>query len=241
MSQKSDSVFLLTLVDLLVQIIFLAIFVGSIYLANESSEGVEKKHISDPKAKIIVEVGVLKVAELVDSMVKLVPIERLMELAVLLPEFKSIDALKAALRLAEAANFNPNILDDQKAELEKRINEQKKDIGKKISSGVGLPNCLIDGDKSNKLFRLQEQEGFYIITKISLTAKELSTQNHTYLEEGGRFNYQQLESLGKFILSAERDCRYPVDYEPTNDSLRAARNVQRYFSVQFISVPRVVN
>ncbi len=35
MQQKSDSVFLLTLVDLLLQIIFLAIFAGAVYIASE--------------------------------------------------------------------------------------------------------------------------------------------------------------------------------------------------------------
>ena len=162
MRQKSDSVFLLTLVDLLVQIIFLAIFVGAIYFANDGKDDVEKKSISDPKAKIIVEVGVLKVAEIVNAMVKLVPIDRLMELAVLLPEFKSIEALKAALRLATTAKFNPELLDKQNQELEK-----------KIAYGVGLPTCQLGVDRSKILIALQEQSNSYKITKLSSKAKEL--------------------------------------------------------------------
>ena len=112
MRAKSDSVFLLTLVDLLVQVIFFGIFLGAIYIANEAKVNPEIKRISDSNAKVIVEVGVLKVAELVDAMVRLVPIDRIMELVVLLPEFKSIESLKAALRLAKAANFDPKIIED---------------------------------------------------------------------------------------------------------------------------------
>jgi len=240
MSQKSDSVFLLTLVDLLVQIIFLALFVGAIYLADEGRGDIEKKRISDPKAKIIVEVGVLKVAELVDSMVKLVPFDRLMELAVLLPEFKSIEALKAALRLAEAAKFDSVILDDQKRALENRVNDQKKDTEKKISSGVGLPTCLIDAN-NNSLFRLREQDGFYLITKISSKAKEFAAQSFIHLEEGARFNYQQLETLGNYIAVTEKTCRYNVEYEPTIDSLRAFRYVRKYFYTLFLSALSAAN
>ena len=160
MRQKSDSVFLLTLVDLLVQIIFLAIFIGAIYFANDGKEEIEKKNISDPKAKIIVEVGILQVAEIINEMVKLVPVDRLMELVVLLPEFKSIEALKAALRLATTAKFDPELLDKQNKELEK-----------KIAYGVGLPACQFGTDKSKILLALQEQTYSYKITKLTPRAK----------------------------------------------------------------------
>ena len=160
MKQKSDSVFLLTLVDLLVQIIFLAIFVSAVYVANDGKEDIEKKRISDPKAKIIVEVGVLKVAELVNAMVKLVPIDRLMELAVILPEFKTIESLKAALKLATTAKFDARLLEKQNQELEK-----------KIAFGVGRPACVFGLEKLKNLFAVQEKNNSYII--FNLTPKEI--------------------------------------------------------------------
>ena len=53
MRQKSDSVFLLTLVDLLVQIIFLAIFVGAVYMANDGKEDIELSYpMPNPKEYI---------------------------------------------------------------------------------------------------------------------------------------------------------------------------------------------
>jgi hypothetical protein len=226
--RKSDSVFLLTLVDLLVQIIFLSIFIGTIYLANDGKANIEKTRISDPKAKIIVEVGVLKVAEIINSMAKLVPIDRLMELAVLLPEFKSIEALKAALKLAEIAKFDPNIIQSQSKELEK-----------KISYGVGLPSCSIGPEKNKVFLRLQEQDGYYVITKISSKASKFAGENLTSLVEGQIFDFHQLENFGKFITASEKDCRYSVEYQPTNDSFKAYRYVQKYFYTQVISISSV--
>jgi hypothetical protein len=229
MRQKSDSVFLLTLVDLLVQIIFLAIFVGAFYFANDGKDDIEKKSISDPKAKIIVEVGVLKVAEIVNAMVKLVPIDRLMELAVLLPEFKSIEALKAALRLATTAKFDTELLDKQNQELEK-----------KIAYGVGLPACQFGVDKSKILLALQEQTNSYKITKITSKAKELFSELKISLVEGQEINFIQFNDVGRLISSSERNCRFQVIYQPSSsDSLTAYRNVSRYFYPQIQATSRV--
>jgi hypothetical protein len=229
MRQKSDSVFLLTLVDLLVQIIFLAIFVGAIYFANDGKEDVEKKSISDPKAKIIVEVGVLKVAEIVNAMVKLVPIDRLMELAVLLPEFKSIEALKAALRLATTAKFDPELLDKQNKELEK-----------KIAYGVGLPACQFGVEKSKILLAIQEQTTSYKITNLTPKAKELFLKLKINLVEGQEVNFVQFVDFAKLISNTEKNCRFQVIYQPSSsDSLTAYRNISRYFYPQILSTSRV--
>ena len=228
MRQKSDSVFLLTLVDLLVQIIFLAIFVGAVYVASDRKESKEKKHISDPKAKIIVEVGVLKVAELVNAMVKLVPIDRIMELVVLLPEFKSIDSLKAALRLATTAKFNSELLDKQNQELEK-----------KISFGIGKPACQFGPNKSKNLLTIQEQDNSYKFKNLSPAAVELFSNLKINFNEGQEITLQQFEKVARLISGTEKDCRFQVIYEPSStDSGTAYRNVTKHFIAPVYFPPR---
>ncbi len=224
MRQKSDSVFLLTLVDLLVQVIFLAIFLGAIYISNANKNDLEIKKISDPKAKIIVEVGVLKVAELVNAMVKLVPIDRIMELVAILPEFKSLDSLKAALRLAKAAKFDPKVLDDQ-----------TKDLEKKISMGYGLPPCVFGPDKTRNLFRLQAHDGYYLLTVLTPKAEELISKFKFDLRAGDKLSTDQFNVLAKTIANSETECRYSIIYEPYLDSLSSYKIVERYFTP---SIPR---
>lgn len=224
MRQKSDSVFLLTLVDLLVQVIFLAIFLGAIYISNANKNDLEIKKISDPKAKIIVEVGVLKVAELVNAMVKLVPIDRIMELVAILPEFKSLDSLKAALRLAKAAKFDPKVLDDQ-----------TKDLEKKISMGYGLPPCVFGPDKTRNLFRLQAHDGYYLLTVLTPKAEELISKFKFDLRAGDKLSTDQFSVLAKTIANSETECRYSIIYEPYLDSLSSYKIVERYFTP---SIPR---
>ena len=198
-------------------------------MASEGKEAVEKKRISLPEAKIIVEVGVLKVAELVNAMAKLVPIDRLTELVVLLPEFKSIEALKAALRLATTAKFNPEILEKQNQELKK-----------KISFGVGKPACQLGTDKLKNLLALQEQNNSYKITKLTPKAEELFSELKINLSEGVVINFKQFDNIGKSISSMEKDCRFQVTYVPsTTDSLTAYRNVTKYFYASIPSNSRV--
>ncbi len=219
MRQKSDSVFLLTLVDLLVQVIFLAIFLGAVYISSAIKNEQEIKRISDPKAKIIVEVGVLKVAELVNALVKLVPIDRLTELVAILPEFKSIESLKAALRLAKAAKFDPKILDDQ-----------TKDLEKKVSLGYGLPPCIFGPDKSRNLFRLQAHEGYFQLSVLTPKSEELFSKFKFPYKEGDKLSSEQFNVLGKIISTSEVECRYSIIYEPHIDSLTAYKTVERFFS-----------
>jgi len=218
MKPKSDSVFLLTLVDLLVQVIFLGVFIGAVFIANENNERKEIKSISQPAARVIVEVGIIKVAELVDSMVKLVPIDRIMELSVILPEFKSIENLKAALKLVQAVNFNPKDLD--------KVTEELK---AKSAAGVGLPACQFGPDNNKNLMRLQGLENSYQLSIITPKAQEFLSKFQLNYKEGDQLTSDQIEVLGKLIANSETSCRYSVIYEPVVDSLRAYRRIAKYF------------
>ena len=222
MRQKSDSVFLLTLVDLLVQVIFLAIFLGALYISSANKNEQETKKLSDLKAKIIVEVGVLKVAELVNAMVKLVPIDRLTELVAILPEFKSIESLKAALKLVKAAKFDPKILDDQ-----------IKDLEKKAALGYGLPPCIIGPGKNNYLMHLQANDGYYQLLKVTPKLEELISKFKFSFKEGDKLSHEQFSAMGKAIATSEVDCRYWILYEPVIDSLSSYKAVEKYFSPRF--------
>ena len=188
-------------------------------MSIDGKQDIEKKRISDPKAKIIVEVGVLKVAELVNAMVKLVPIDRLIELAVILPEFKSIEALKAALKLATTAKFDPGLLEKQNQELEK-----------KIAYGVGRPTCVFGSEKLKNLFAIQEKNNSYVIFNLTPKAIELFGNLKINLSEGQEISFDQFDSFAKNIANSEKDCRYQVRYMPSErDSGTAYRNVTKYF------------
>jgi len=220
MKKRNDSVFLLTLVDLLVQIIFLGIFVGAIYIAKENTINNEIKKLSEPTAHVIVEVGIVKVTEIVDSMVKLVPIDRIMELSVILPEFKSIENLKAALRLVKAAKYD-----------NKNIEEQAKELESKSTAGIGLPVCMLGPEKSKHLFRLQGLENSYVLSMITPKAQELLNKFQLNYKDGDQLTIEQIDTLGKLINSNAKECRYSVTYEPVNDSLKTYRRISKYFYI----------
>ena len=223
MKKRNDSVFLLTLVDLLVQIIFLGIFVGAIYITKENTVNNEIKKLSEPAAHVVVEVGIVKVTEIVDSMVKLVPIDRIMELSVILPEFKSIENLKAALRLLKAAKYD-----------NKNIELQAKELERKSTAGIGLPFCILGPEKSKHLFRLQGLENSYVLTMITPKAQELLNKFQLYYKDGDHLTNEQIDALGTLINKDEKECRYSVTYEPVIDSLKTYRRISKYFHPSII-------
>ena len=160
-------------------------------------------------------------------MVKLVPIDRLMELVVILPEFKSIEALKAALKLATTAKFDPGLLEKQNQELEK-----------KIAFGVGRPPCTFGPDKLKNIFAIQERTNSYTIFNLTPKALELSAQLKIEFNEGQELSFDQFETVAKSIANSEKDCRFQVRYEPSErDSGTAYRIVRKYFydSISFKS------
>jgi len=152
-------------------------------------------------------------------MVKLVPIDRIMELVAILPEFKSLESLKAALRLAKAAKFDPKILDDQ-----------TKDLEKKIAMGYGLPPCVFGPDKTRNLFRLQAHDGYYLLTVLTPKAEELISKFKFNYRVGDKLSVDQFSFLAKTIATSETECRYSIIYEPYLDSLSSYKIVERYFS-----------
>ena len=251
MKPKSDSVFLLTLVDLLVQVIFLGVFIGAVFIANENNEKKEIKTISQPAARVIVEVGIIKVAELVDSMAKLVPIDRIMELSVILPEFKSIENLKAALKLSQAFNFIPEkiieisailpefkSIENLKAALRlvqaanfvpEDINKVTEELKAKSAAGIGLPVCTFGSDNNKNLMRVQGLDNSYLLSIITPKAQEILNKFQLNYKEGDQLTNDQVEALGKLIANSEKGCRYSVIYEPVIDSLRAYRRISKYF------------
>ena len=202
MRQRSDSVFLLTLVDLLVQVIFLALFLGAIHISQKNTIDAATEEIKTPKASVIVKVGILKVAELINELTKLVPIDQIMELSVLLPEFKNIETLKSALELAKASGFNPILMKDQAKELEK-----------KSKQGTGLPYCSIGSSKKMFLLRFEGYEDHYILSLVPDEAVDLFQKIHLPYRQGDSITIDQFSALGKSLRANDPGCRYGVKYE----------------------------
>ena len=221
MRQKGDSVFLLTLIDLLVQLIFLALFLVAIFFALQKQEDSKINDPPVPIPGIIKKIGIIKVAELVDAMVKLVPIERIMELVVILPEFQTIEALKSALSLAKAAKFDPAILEAQVKELIKK-------------TGSGPPVCEIGGDKKNNLMTIEGYSDHYVLSTLSLKAIKIFSDGQLSYKPGDMLTFEQFDRLAKKVSESDKECKFRISYDPMVDSLRSYRGVTKYFYSSFV-------
>ena len=218
MRRPNDSVLLLTLVDLLVQIIFFALFVGVIHVSRQIEDESRYKDIRSKNAEVIIEVGIMKVAEIINNMTKLVPIDQIVELSVLLPEFKNIDTLKAALELAKAANFDTKIIIDQKDEVQK-----------KVAKGSGLPACLVGIDDKKYLLRFEGYSDHYVMSVVTKEGDDLFQKLKIFYKQGDTLTREALIEVGKNIIANEPGCRYRVIYEPKVDSLKSFSLITRFF------------
>ena len=219
MRQKSDSVFLLTLVDLLVQIIFLAIFLGAVNLAHQKELERQLKSLSAEKAGLLEKIGLIRITELTNALIKLVPIDRIIELSVLLPEFKNIDSLKAALELVKTAKYDPKIIKDQTAELEK-----------KMKNGNGIPDCVFGSGSKKILFRLDGFQDNYELADTKYEAATLFANLNLSFKEGDYLNKDQITQIGAALIHYQSDCKFRIKYVDHVNSLRSYSFIRQYFN-----------
>lgn len=213
--QRSDSVFLLTLVDFLVQIIFFGLFIFVVYQAILQRE----KREYDPVAvkHAIEAAGVSDLTELVDELTKLAPVR--------LKGFNDTlgtQADKAQVRQAAAAI--------REAGGAAGVTEAMRRLAK-LERGSGLPACLLE-PSGGKAATLATATG----TDSRIVFDAPTPQFISLLEEVG-LDFGSVKSLGlreftrtfQRILTKHPNCRYTIVLHETTRMVGARDAVGQVF------------
>ena len=201
--KSSDNVFLLTLVDFLVQVIFFGLFVFVVYQVTRkaNAEAYDRKQVD----QAIEMAGVSNLTELTDELSRLAPV-RLKGLSQALgkdPSAKDVEAMIAAIDQSGGAKGTSDAL-SRLAKLEK---------------GSGKPACLLESSGGERRARtLASAVGSG--NSISFTGP--TPQLITLLSEVG-LSYSQVQSLGfrqftqtfSRVLKKYPDCRYTIEFRET--------------------------
>jgi hypothetical protein len=196
--QRSDGVFLLTLVDFLVQVIFFGLFVFVVHQAMVQRE----KQRYDPAAvdRAVEAAGVSDLTELVDELSKLAPIRLKGFNATLGNEADEAQVRQAAEAIRDAGGANGV------ADAMKRL--------AKLERGSGLPACLDEAaGGSRRAVTLAAATG----TGSSIVFDAPTPQLTKLLTEIG-LGYSSIRSLGlrdftrtfRRVLTRHPNCRYTI-------------------------------
>lgn len=209
--RRSDSVFLLTLVDFLVQIIFFGLLIFVFY---KSAEGRSKRSFTPEQVgKAIDAAGVSNIVELTDELTKLAPVGLKGMNTKLGAGNKDADIAKAA-DLIEHAGGAAGLV-------------------KKLEQGMGKPPCL--STVVNGVRQVQ------VLASVVGTASTITFQSETpelkaLLRDLGS-SYDQVRSLpvsrfaGAFnrVLTMKPHCRYTVEIRETTGLVYARDAVGQVF------------
>lgn len=218
--RRSNDVFLLTLVDFLVQVIFFALFIFVVYQAM----------IRDPKAKkpdqvavaqAIELAGVSDLTELTDELSKLAPVGLKGFNSKLGPDPQIGDIQRTADAIQKAGGAK--LLPEKLARLEK------------LERGQGKPSCLyetIGGERKPKLMAKA------VGTASSITFVERTPEFDKLLASLG-LNFGQVRSLSLSafqrtlgpIVTKHPDCRYTIMLRETTNLVNARDAAQQIFYV----------
>jgi len=196
--QRKDNFFLFTLIDFLLQIIFVALVCFGIYFLNQRPDD------SIPAATMEKwkQVGIAKIVEFIDVATRLVPLDQLNELTTLLKQFKSLAELKIALEIFKK-------LDVQSQKIILDLPSEKLKIG--LENLRGKPDCFKNAAGNGiTIFRIAIDEASYT---INFNNNDASTQIAEILEKtkysfvsGKVFSPTELQEFGKRVSSSYKDC-----------------------------------
>lgn len=218
--RRSNDVFLLTLVDFLVQVIFFAVFIFVVYQAL----------LKDPKAKeydsaqvteAIELAGVSDLTELTDELSKLAPVTLKGFNSKLGDDLEQGDIEKAAEAIEKAGGASQ--LDDKMERLAK------------LERGQGKPSCIyetVDGERKPKILATAVGSG------STITFTENTPELQTLLQSLG-LRYEDVRSLShaafrqRFsgVIRNQPNCRYTIILRETTNLVNARDAAQQVFYV----------
>jgi hypothetical protein len=216
--KNKDNFFLFTLIDFLLQIIFVGLFV--LFMAIQSPD----KFMPPDLIQKIKEAGVQQeVVELIETANKLVPLDRLRELVKLLKEFKSIDELKDALTVVRKLEPEgvKDILDTPKDKLKLWLGNLRV-----------IPPCFKNETNSGgkPLFTIAGYDNYFEIYMITDPGREVFKNTGISWQEGQKIQLQTLQDFGNKAKQSYPTCRNYVIYDAMVDKHSIQQNVQLWFS-----------
>lgn len=218
MRRRSDNVFLLTLVDFLIQIIFFGLFVFAVWQAV-LNRGAEKKYDPQDVKDAVETAGVSSLKELVDELSKLAPVRlKGMNDALgkdLTPE--QVAKAREAIQLAGGADGLSHAM--------QRL--------AKLEQGSDKPPCLfemVNGQRQSKTLATA------VGTASSITFSGSTPEFDQLLSEVG-LSYPSVQSLGvrefpkvfSRVLRAHPTCRYTIVLRETTSMVTARDAVNQIF------------
>lgn len=214
--KTKDNFFLFTLIDFLLQIIFVGLFI--VFMTIQSTD----KGIPTELIRKIKEVGVQEIVDLIDTANKLVPLDRLRELVKLLKEFKNIDELNDALSVIR--KLEPEGVKDI-------LNTPKEKLKQWLGNLRGPPPCFKNESGGEKiLFTIAGYDGFYKIYGITESGKEVFKAANITFQDDQEIKPQELREFGMKSKQYYKNCRNYVIYDAMVDRHSVYNDVSVWFA-----------
>lgn len=229
--RRSNEVYFITLIDLLVQVIFLGLVLYVLTKANQEIEDRNRQSDQEKIEALVKANGVSNLTELTDELTKLAPIKELKGTADFISKAGGMEeARKIAQLAADAGGANQLVLQISDA---KRVNEVVAAAGgsesivakleklRKFEEGSGKPPCLytVSGDKkTSKTLATVVADDTAIAFQGSNPDLEavLALLKKPYVSVE-RLSLQEFSAAFAPLLQAKPECRYTLQFiEKTN-------------------------
>jgi hypothetical protein len=217
--RRTDTVFLLTLIDFLFQIIFFGVFLYAIYMATTD----ESKRNSDIK-RLQSYFGIGDLTVLTDELTRLGPIEEIrkaLKIKLQLGDTQDAEAVAQALAYIEAKGGKEKI--DQAI--------------RKLEEGAGKPHCITFPANKKVALELAEvtatDERIVFSEKTEELSKLLKRLNINYSNVRD-LSFQEFQSAFRPVLDLEPNCRYTLRFVEKTDFVHARTHVEPIFYLRKI-------
>lgn len=215
---REDNVFLLTLIDFLLQIIFFGVFVYALYMSTHIPDEARNNAI----AKLLAHFGVSNIVVLTDELTKMAPADTLRNAVKDMQKIGGKEKLNALIALAEKSGGI--------SEIETRLEKLRR-----LEEGAGKPPCVFDVKDGKKIARP--------IARVVATEERITFETNTadLIEVLGMLGlkFEEVRSLSlaefevKFgaLRSRRQDCRYSLTFVETTRFVEPRDVVMKTFNM----------
>lgn len=246
--KRNNDIYFITLIDLLVQILFLGLLLYVVAKAGSENEQRRQDKESEAVQRLLKASGVSNITELTDELTKLAPLKELKGTADFIARaggVSSANKMLDATKQAGGVDQLQTVVQDAKAMhgLVERVGGIDKidAIVKKYEEGSGKPPCLFDLANGKKSVRLL---GTVVADDSSITFEGKNSDLEAVLAALGtsypavqHLTFSEFSSIFANLTKIKPECRYTLHMVERTDLVHA-RDAARFAFYLQITKPR---
>ncbi|WP_348700163.1 hypothetical protein [Duganella fentianensis] len=243
--KKNNDVYFITLIDLLVQVVFLGLLLYVVAEADQEGPATTVEVDRNTVERLLAASGVSNLTELTDELSKLAPVKELKGMADFIQKAGGPDAAKQIVEVVKQAGgakqLGPYLQDarDAKEMIDKAGGKEKvAAIIKKAEEGSGKPPCLFTEENGKKIVKplasIDADNAELVFEATTPELEKVLTQMNTSYAAIRKLTFAEFSSAFAPLTRIKPECRYTLRFIERTNFVHARDAASKVFYLNIV-------